>query len=81
MAKRTIIGFRQDDEGHWIAELSCGHRQHVRHTPPWMNRPWVLTAAGRAERLGLEMDCRACDEASDEASEAPSDEGQTPGRE
>ncbi|WP_372983133.1 DUF3565 domain-containing protein, partial [Marinobacter sediminum] len=21
--------------------MSCGHFQHVRHNPPWQNRPWV----------------------------------------
>ena len=25
----------------WVAELECGHTQHVRHDPPWTNRPWV----------------------------------------
>ncbi|MGH7532827.1 MAG: DUF3565 domain-containing protein, partial [Gemmatimonadales bacterium] len=22
--QRTITGFHQDDEGHWVAELDCG---------------------------------------------------------
>jgi hypothetical protein len=26
-----IVGFHQDTEGDWVAELDCGHRQHVRH--------------------------------------------------
>ncbi|HVT37151.1 MAG TPA: DUF3565 domain-containing protein [Nevskiaceae bacterium] len=26
-----------------MAELECGHRQHVRHQPPGINRPWVTT--------------------------------------
>jgi hypothetical protein len=59
--KRTIVDFHQDAEGHWVADLSCGHGQHFRHTPPWMNRPWVLTPEGRQDRIGTEIDCRRCD--------------------
>ena len=36
----------------WVAELECGHNQHVRHNPPWTNRPWVVTPEGRARVLG-----------------------------
>ena len=57
---RRIIGYHQDDEGHWVAELECGHWQHVRHSPPWMNRPWVTTAEGRTAALGTALDCRKC---------------------
>ncbi|HET9727154.1 MAG TPA: DUF3565 domain-containing protein [Gemmatimonadales bacterium] len=59
---RRIVGFHQDTEQHWVAELECGHAQHVRHTPPWEVRPWVLTEAGRAERLGTVLPCRLCGE-------------------
>ena len=59
--QQAIIGFHLDDEQHWIAELACGHAQHVRHTPPWQNRPWVKTEQGRQERLGMTLDCKACD--------------------
>jgi hypothetical protein len=59
---RRIVGFHQDDEGHWVAELDCGHGFHVRHDPPWQNRPWTQTAEGRQARVGVEWDCRACDE-------------------
>lgn len=59
---RKIVGFHQDEEQHWVAELECGHNQHVRHTPPWINRPWVVTAAGRARVLGQVLACRKCDE-------------------
>ncbi|HZO22499.1 MAG TPA: DUF3565 domain-containing protein [Steroidobacteraceae bacterium] len=58
--QRKIIGYHQDDEGHWVAELECGHGQHVRHDPPWVNRPWVTTAQGRAAALGEKLDCRKC---------------------
>jgi hypothetical protein len=64
MAERRITGFRQDPDQDWIAELECGHAQHVRHTPPWQVRPWVLTADGRAGRLGTSLSCRQCDEES-----------------
>jgi Protein of unknown function (DUF3565) len=60
--KRKIVGFHQDDEGHWVAELECGHGQHVRHNPPWMSRPWVITPQGRESRVGAKLDCKKCDE-------------------
>jgi hypothetical protein len=60
--KRKVVGFHQDEEAHWVAELECGHQQHVRHNPPWSTRPWVLTPEGRATRLGAEVECRECDE-------------------
>ncbi|HEY4187318.1 MAG TPA: DUF3565 domain-containing protein [Polyangia bacterium] len=59
--KRTITGFHQDDLGDWVAELSCGHGQHVRHRPPWQVRPWVVTAVGRQARLGAQLHCKLCD--------------------
>lgn len=58
--QRAIVGFHQDDEGHWVAELECGHGQHVRHDPPLVTRDWVLTPAGRAARLGARLACRRC---------------------
>lgn len=62
---QRIVGFQQDEEGHWRAELACGHPQHVRHDPPLISRPWVLTEEGRAARLGLELNCKRCDEEAD----------------
>jgi tellurite resistance-related uncharacterized protein len=61
--RRTIVGFGQDDQGDWVADLSCLHRQHVRHQPPFRDRPWVLEAAGRAAHVGSELDCPLCDRA------------------
>lgn len=58
---RSITGFHQDGEGHWVAELDCGHDQHVRHTPPWQSRPWVVTEDGRRQRIGTALDCVLCD--------------------
>ena len=60
-----IVGFHQDDEGHWVAELSCGHQQHMRHQPPWQVRPWVTTLEGRERFLGIEIECSRCAEARD----------------
>ncbi|HEY6516406.1 MAG TPA: DUF3565 domain-containing protein [Steroidobacteraceae bacterium] len=59
--ERTIIGYHRDEELHWVAELACGHNQHVRHKPPWVSRPWVTTAEGRASMLGTVLDCLKCD--------------------
>jgi len=59
--KRPIVGFRMDEESHWVAELSCGHGQHARHVPPLSERPWVLSAEGRAARVGTELECVRCD--------------------
>lgn len=60
MAEQSIIAFEQDEESHWVARLSCGHTQHVRHNPPLESRPWVVTEAGRQEKLGLLLDCLFC---------------------
>jgi len=57
---RRIVGFHQDEEGHWVAELECGHGRHVRHSPPWQERPWVLTPEGRAGRIGESLRCVKC---------------------
>jgi hypothetical protein len=58
--KRRIVGFHQDEENHWVADLECGHTQHVRHQPPWMLRPWVLTEEGRRSMIGHELFCVDC---------------------
>jgi len=58
--RRRITGFHQDADQHWIAELECGHGQHVRHNPPWEIRPWVLTEASRGEMVGTALDCVMC---------------------
>ena len=60
--KQKITGFHRDDQGHWVADLSCGHTQHVRHDPPWQNRPWTETEFGRAQKIGVELECKKCDE-------------------
>ena len=60
--QQPIIGFHQDEHDHWVAELACGHCQHVRHDPPWQLRPWVLEEATRDAHLGTTLDCVICDE-------------------
>jgi hypothetical protein len=57
---RKIIGFHQDELSDWIADLACGHQQHVRHNPPWTERHWVTTAEGRKAHIGQELLCLAC---------------------
>ena len=59
--KQPITGFHQDELYDWVATLACGHTQHVRHTPPWTNRPWVLNEDSRAEKLGQLLNCLKCD--------------------
>lgn len=59
---QRIVGFRQDEFGDWIADLECGHAQHVRHEPPWQVREWVTTTLGRESRLGTRLACRRCAE-------------------
>ena len=58
--ERKITGFHQDEHQDWVAELECGHTLHVRHQPPFQERPWVLTESGRYVHLGLLVDCMKC---------------------
>ena len=60
VATTTIHGFHQDAAGDWVADLACGHAQHLRHRPPWELRPWVANEADRARKLGAEIDCPLC---------------------
>jgi tellurite methyltransferase len=60
---RAITGFHCDEEGDWVAELSCGHCQHVRHRPPFQRREWALEAEGRRSKVGLPLACPQCDRA------------------
>ena len=59
--QRAIVGFHQDELGDWVAELDCGHHQHVRHRPPFQLRPWVVEADGRRDRLGTPLECPLCE--------------------
>lgn len=62
MMERKITAFHQDERGDWVAELECGHAQHVRHNPPWTERSWVTTPEGRAGRIGRALPCKLCSE-------------------
>ena len=58
-----IVDYQSDEEeapGSWIAILACGHRQHVRHRPPFRNAEWVTTPEGRASKLGTRLPCILC---------------------
>ena len=80
-----IAGYHRDDAGDWVAELACGHGQHVRHRPPFQLRTWVLEEEGRRARLGTPLECPLCDDdpgqdrrvagAVDDAAVDASDEG------
>lgn len=59
--QQAITGFHQDEAGHWVADLACGHSQHVRHDPPWQVREWVVKEATRREHLGMPLECVQCD--------------------
>jgi len=59
---QDIVGYQRDEQGHWVARLACGHNQHVRHAPPWQERPWVISEEGQRQHLGTQLDCVKCDE-------------------
>ena len=61
MALRSIVDFHQDEIDDWVADLECGHTQHVRHNPPWQNRPWVINQYERKKRVGSKLECKDCD--------------------
>lgn len=61
MAEQPMVGYHTDAENHWVAKLACGHFQHVRHDPPMVTRPWVLTPEGRQSMLGYKLNCKKCD--------------------
>ncbi len=58
--QRAITGFHRDAQGDWVAELACGHAQHVRHKPPFVERSWVVTPEGRQAHIGTLLVCVLC---------------------
>lgn len=60
---RTMTGFHRDDDGDWVAELSCLHTQHIRHQPPFSEAAWIEDAEERRRRVGEPLDCPLCDRA------------------
>ena len=59
--QQAIVSYHKDDEDHWVANLSCGHSQHVRHRPPWEVRHWVTGQQGRDAMLGYNLHCKLCE--------------------
>jgi len=60
--KRRVTGFHKDRVGDWAADLECGHTRHIRHQPPWANRPWLESKSGTEKFIGTEMECKTCEE-------------------
>jgi len=59
--KQAIVAYHKDDFEDWVARLACGHFQHVRHHPPFINRPWVEKEAGRQKMIGYQLNCIKCE--------------------
>ena len=57
---QPIVGFHRDQEGHWVAQLACGHGRHVRHLPPFQERAWTQSKESRQAMLGIQLECRKC---------------------
>jgi tellurite resistance-related uncharacterized protein len=58
-----ITGYSPDEDeaaGSWIATLACGHGQHIRHRPPFLDAEWVTTPEGRASKIGTRLPCVLC---------------------
>ncbi len=64
--QQLITGFEQDEDGHWVAHLACGHKRHVRHSPPWQNREWVVDEVRRSAMIGEPLVCGECVQQRDE---------------
>ena len=60
---RAMTGFRRDEDGAWIAELSCLHSQHIRHEPPFWEAAWIEDDEERPRRVGQPIECPRCDRA------------------
>jgi tellurite methyltransferase len=60
---RAMTGFRRDDDGDWVAELSCLHAQHIRHQPPFAEAAWIEDDDERRRRIGEPLECPLCDRA------------------
>lgn len=59
--KRFIIGFIKDVDKDWCAILDCKHKRHFRHHPPFYEREWTQSLAGRRQHLGMEVECQKCE--------------------
>lgn len=54
--QQSIVSFHKDDKDHWIAEIECGHFQHMRHNPPIVIFLWVLSEQGRESMLRYKLE-------------------------
>jgi len=61
--QQAICAYHKDEHDDWVAELECGHFQHVRHKPPFINRPWTESSEGRSSMIGFKLECKKCDRA------------------
>ena len=57
---RKIVDFHLDGNLDWIAQLECGHPQHILYSPLCNHRYWLTTPQGRLGYLGLELACPVC---------------------
>ena len=55
-----ITGLHLNEDNHWVADLSFGHTQHVRHNPPWQQREWVFSDNRRNDFIGFELEYKSC---------------------
>jgi hypothetical protein len=60
--QRRIVDYGTDQAGEPIAVLDCGHPQHIRDNPPFINRPWIHTEQNRGGMLGTVLECMRCEE-------------------
>lgn len=60
VVRRKIVRFDLDERSEWVARLDCGHGRHVRHRPPLADYPWIEDEAGRAAKIGAEIECGRC---------------------
>ncbi|WP_290650605.1 DUF3565 domain-containing protein [Aquisalimonas sp.] len=60
--RRAIIDFHTDEEDHWVADLECGHTQHVRHRPRGSSGNGSPTPEGRASMLGYRLWYKRCED-------------------
>lgn len=72
-SRQPITGYHLDEEGHWVAQLACGHNQHVRHDPPLVVREWVQSPQGRNAMIGFELVCKKCLEGAPADARPPGD--------
>ena len=57
---KKITGFHLDEDNQWVADLSCGYTQHVRHNPLHHQKEWVLSDNARNDFIGFEFECKSC---------------------